>query len=200
MNCELCLKKKRWMIWLRRFFWKAKNQSSLSCCINACIELIESSSFLRNWVFRLYTSRDLIKRLSSKLIMRLFEFVESDSACKKRSENKILKNAICTINCLNISFLIFDVMIILRNTEWIWMRLKTWLCSKFLISKIQESAFSSFSLTIIENEHLMCLLFSWRRFWFVHSWDLRSRSRSHIVQVLQVIPSFDFFVRFNKIA
>jgi hypothetical protein len=57
---------------------------------------------------------------------------------------------------------------------------------------------SSFNLTIMKNEHWICLLSQWRRFCSMISWILRSRS--HIIHVLLITSFFDFFVRFRTTA
>jgi hypothetical protein len=105
---------------------------------------------------------------------------------------------IWTIICLKISFLISRVKASLFNTEWASTMIEAWLCFEFLISNIQESAFSSTSLTTMKKEQSICLLSSCRRFCLVHSCDFRSRSQ--IIHALHLTFSLNFLIRNRIIA
>jgi hypothetical protein len=109
-----------------------------------------------------------------------------------------LISLIWTFNCRFISLFISRVMIIRLKTEWASNILEAWLWSSFLISNIQESAFSSLSLVTMKKKYSMCLLLSWRRFCSVHSCDFLSRSQ--INHALHLIFNLNFFVRFSTIA
>ncbi len=128
----------------------------------------------------------------------VFSFAFSFAAWERRRLDKIPRDVIWTIICLKISFLISRVIIILLNTECASTMMKAWLCFEFLISKLHESEFSSTSLTMIEKEHFICLLSSWRRFCLVHSCDFRPRS--HIIQTLLLTPSLNFLIRLRTTA
>jgi hypothetical protein len=146
MICELFLEKNRRDTWLKRFFWKEYIQSFVSSsCINACTEVIDSSSSRRICVLMLYISRALIIELTKKKSRVKFE-------SKRRTMKIILKDVIWifnsnslvdrlvnnqeiyTFSCRLISFWISLVMIIFLKTEWASDILETWLCSSFLIS------------------------------------------------------------------
>jgi hypothetical protein len=120
------------------------------------------------------------------------------AACERRKLDKISWDVIWTIICLKISFLISRVIASFLNTEWASTMMNAWLCFEFFISNIQESAFSSASLTTMKKEHSICLLSLCRRFCLVHSCDFRSRSQ--IIYALHLTFSLNFLIRNRIIA
>jgi hypothetical protein len=143
----------------------------------------DSRSSRRSFAFRLYMSRDLNR--------------DESKTTSRSSVNKILKKAVCIVNCLKMSLFISKVIVILRCTTWDSIIIASWLCFESLILYNQHWMFSS-NLTIMKNEHWICLLSQWRRFYSMTSWVLRSRS--HIIHVLLITSFFDFFVRFRTTA
>ncbi len=115
----------------------------------------------------------------------------------RRSVNKILNEAVLTVNCREISLFISSVIIILRRTAWYSTTLKAWLCFEFLISYIHVWMFSS-SFAMMRKKHFICLLSSCRLTWSLISWIFRSLSQ--IIHALLIISSLNFLIRFNIIA
>jgi hypothetical protein len=126
-----------------------------------------------------------------------------------RSVNKIFENVVLTINwrttsfywsvieldCQLISALFCNcsVIVILLSAKWASTTLKAWLCFAFWTS-YNQIWMSLFSLTMMKNEHFICLLSSCR-FWFLATCVFRFLSQ--IIHVLLVISSLNFFVRFK---
>jgi hypothetical protein len=139
------------------------------------IDVNDSSISRRIFVFRLYISRDLI--------------IEFETSSSIQSVERILDEAVWTLNWREMFFFISSVNVILLYTEWASVRVDWWLCFSSIIFSIHSSS-SRTSISL--KEHSMILMLVCRRFLSTDSSVLSSRS--HFNQTLRLILNRDFFI------